>query len=289
MLSSVRGDDWRQFRGNESNGVAADSDRVTRPRGIAHRALERDRKHRLEADLPGRGPSSPIVVAGHVIVTARAVLPRIGCRCCRISAATGSSSGIGNFGRPVARWSSRRRPSPRRLPPATASVFALFSSGDLVGSRSRRQSALASRAAIRASGRGKRRRHGVVAGCRRPNGDRADREPGRFVRGGLRHGSAARPAGRSRGRGSAIGRRRSRFTARALADDLVLLQSTTGVSAHDPLTGDEQWSHKIGVQRYYVGGQPTATRVFVPDHGNSSSAARFAAATSRSPRGMLRS
>ncbi len=56
--------DWRQFRGNAGNATAPD---VQLPltwgqsEGESHIAWRRD--------LPGRGPSSPIVVAGRVIVT----------------------------------------------------------------------------------------------------------------------------------------------------------------------------------------------------------------------------
>src|SRR5689334_10218427 len=59
--SSLAAADWPQFRGPQSNSVSADKAPPTswsETENIAWRA-----------DLPGRGPSSPIVVAGRVIVT----------------------------------------------------------------------------------------------------------------------------------------------------------------------------------------------------------------------------
>ena len=246
MLSSVRGDDWRQFRGNESNGVAADSDRVTRAR-VALPPVRWSETENIawRADLPGHGPSSPIVVAGHVIVTASSGTPENRLHVVSYSAATGKLEWHRQF------WATGRTmvqpttavaaPTPASDGSARVRPLLLRRSGLL---RSRRQPALATRLANRASGGGKRCRHGVVAVGRRLDGDRADRESGRFIRGRLRRGLPARRAGRSRGRGWAIGRRRSCFAARAVADDLVLLQSTTGVSAVDPLTGEERWSHR---------------------------------------------
>ena len=54
--------DWRQFRGNDSSGVAAGD----------HLPVQFGPKENLawKVALPGRGPSSPLVVDGRVIVTA---------------------------------------------------------------------------------------------------------------------------------------------------------------------------------------------------------------------------
>ncbi len=56
------GADWRQFRGNDSTGVAP----------ADHLPTQFGPKENLawKIPLPGRGPSSPLVVDGHVIVTA---------------------------------------------------------------------------------------------------------------------------------------------------------------------------------------------------------------------------
>jgi outer membrane protein assembly factor BamB len=56
------GADWRQFRGNDSTGVAP----------ADHLPMQFGPKENLawKIPLPGRGPSSPLVVDGHVIVTA---------------------------------------------------------------------------------------------------------------------------------------------------------------------------------------------------------------------------
>jgi outer membrane protein assembly factor BamB len=56
------GADWRQFRGNDSTGVAP----------ADHLPMQFGPKENLawKIPLPGRGPSSPLVADGHVIVTA---------------------------------------------------------------------------------------------------------------------------------------------------------------------------------------------------------------------------
>ncbi len=63
----ARADDWRQFRGNDSNGVAAATRLPTHWSETENIAWK--------AELPGRGMSSPIVVAGHVIVTSSSGTP----------------------------------------------------------------------------------------------------------------------------------------------------------------------------------------------------------------------
>src|SRR5262249_31558047 len=61
FLTLVAGADWRQFRGTDSTGQAAD----TLPQTFAPA-----KNVAWKADLPGRGVSSPIVVGGRVFVTA---------------------------------------------------------------------------------------------------------------------------------------------------------------------------------------------------------------------------
>lgn len=62
--ASALADDWRQFRGNKQNSVAADAKLPTKWN------IEDGTNVAWSVDLPGRGPSSPIVVDGRVIVTA---------------------------------------------------------------------------------------------------------------------------------------------------------------------------------------------------------------------------
>jgi outer membrane protein assembly factor BamB len=62
-LLLLAGAEWRQFRGNSANSVAA----TTLP---TEWDVATKKNIAWQADLPGRGPSSPILVAGRVIVTA---------------------------------------------------------------------------------------------------------------------------------------------------------------------------------------------------------------------------
>ncbi len=61
LLSSLTAADWRQFRGSDSNSVANDTEVPIR--------LDDDENIAWKNELPGRGPSCPIVVDGRVIVT----------------------------------------------------------------------------------------------------------------------------------------------------------------------------------------------------------------------------
>lgn len=61
LTSTVQAADWRQFRGNEANSVAADEHPPTELSGEAIA---------WKADLPGRGLSGPIVVGGKLFLTA---------------------------------------------------------------------------------------------------------------------------------------------------------------------------------------------------------------------------
>src|SRR5260370_631382 len=62
LISSIAAaGDWRQFRGTDTNGVADAADLPTH--------WSESENVAWKAALPGKGPSSPIVVAGHVIVT----------------------------------------------------------------------------------------------------------------------------------------------------------------------------------------------------------------------------
>src|SRR5436853_3839701 len=62
LLLVVGGADWPQFRGSRSNSVAPDQNLPV--------AWQDGKNVAWKVPLEGRGPSSPIVVAGRVIVTA---------------------------------------------------------------------------------------------------------------------------------------------------------------------------------------------------------------------------
>ena len=245
MLSSVRGDDWRQFRGNESNGVAADSDRVTRDR-VALPPVRWSETENIawRADLPGHGPSSPIVVAGHVIVTASSGTPENRLHVVSYSAATGKLEWHRQF------WATGRtmvQPTTAVATPTPASdvsrVFALFSSGDLVcfdldgnllwlRSLQIEHPAAGNDVGMASSP--------LVVGSTvivqfESQGDSF--AAGFDAVSGATRWQIARPR---------LGNWSSPIALRgkSVADDLVLLQSTTGVSAVDPLTGEERWSHR---------------------------------------------
>ncbi len=122
--SRPAGADWRQFRGTDNNPVAADA-RV----GVKWEASDTLWK----IDLPGRGPSSPIVVDDRVIVTASsgALDQRLHVLCFDVK--TGAEL-----------WHRRFRATGRTFADGTSAnaaptpasdgrrVFAFFSSNDLV-------------------------------------------------------------------------------------------------------------------------------------------------------------
>jgi outer membrane protein assembly factor BamB len=60
--SVVRADDWRQFRGNDSSGVSAETNLPTK--------LDDPKSLAWKVPLPGRGLSGPIVVGDRVFLTA---------------------------------------------------------------------------------------------------------------------------------------------------------------------------------------------------------------------------
>jgi outer membrane protein assembly factor BamB len=62
VVATLAGADWRQFRGSDSTGVS--TEKVHLPVSFAA-----DHDIAWKVPLPGRGPSSPIVVGGRVVVT----------------------------------------------------------------------------------------------------------------------------------------------------------------------------------------------------------------------------
>ena len=111
--------------------------------------------------------------------------------------------------------------------------------------RSGRKFAMAPRPATRAPSGRERRRPGILAGRRRRNGDRSNRESRRFIRGRLRCDQRLDLLAVRAGPKLANWSSPAVLRGKGAGDDLVLLQSTTGVSAHDPLTGKERWSYPI--------------------------------------------
>lgn len=121
-------DDWRHFRGTDQTGVAA---------AAAQPPTEWDIKTGKNiawtAELPGRGPSSPIVVRDHVIVTASSGAQQERLHVLCFNAADGKPLWHRQF------WATGRcftHPQSANAAPTPASdgerVFAFYSSNDLV-------------------------------------------------------------------------------------------------------------------------------------------------------------
>ncbi len=266
MFSPARGGDWRQFRGNDSNGVAAASDNGDRRAILPPVHWGETENIAWRADLPGHGPSSPIVVAGHVIVTASSGTPENRLHVLSYSAGSGKLEWHRQF------WATGRtmvQPTTAVATPTPASdgnrVFALFSSGDLVcfdldgkllwlrGLEIEHPAAgndvgmassplvLGSTVIVQFESQGDSFAAGFEAAT------------------GATRWQIARPR---------LGNWSSPIALRgkSAADDLVLLQSTTGVSAVDPLTGEERWSHRAACNDITSSATDSDT-IFVPTTG----------------------
>ena len=123
--AAAQAGDWPQFRGPASNSAA--------PSAAAPAAWDLARMVAWKVELPGRGPSSPIVVGGRVLVTASsgALQDRLHVLC--FDAADGHRLWERQF------WATGRtitHPQSANAAPTPASdgerVFAFFSSNDLV-------------------------------------------------------------------------------------------------------------------------------------------------------------
>jgi outer membrane protein assembly factor BamB len=258
LITSARGDDWRQFRGNDTNGVASET------RLPAH--WSETENIAWKAELPGRGLSSPIVVAGHVIVTCSSGTPEDRLQVLSFSATSGKLEWRRQF------WATGRtmvQSMTAVAAPTPASdgtrVFALFSSSDLV--------------CLDLNGnllwlRGLQLEHPAagndvgMASSPVVVGQTAivqiESQGDSFAAGfdaanGATRWQIARPR---------LGNWSSPIVLRGKspADDLVLLQSTTGVSVHDPLTGDERWSHRAACNDI-TSSTAEGENVFVPAAG----------------------
>ena len=124
MIAAAQADDWPQFRGPTSNSA------VSASQGPADWDLEKMVAWKIE--LPGRGPSSPIVVGDRVLVTASSGTNQDRLHVLCFSAADGKRLWERQF------WATGRtitHPQSANAAPTPASdgqsVFAFFSSNDL--------------------------------------------------------------------------------------------------------------------------------------------------------------
>ncbi len=175
------GADWTEFRGPRGTSIAdqeQSADRMGRRIGA---------KHRLEGQLArarafGAHRRRPIACSS----PRPAVSRRTACTSFAWPPIRASSFGSASSGRPAARSAIRAapwRPHAGQRRKVRVRLVCVERSGL---PRPRRQSDLVSRAGLRLSRCGKRRRHVEFAGRLRRVRDRADRMPGRFVRGGSR-------------------------------------------------------------------------------------------------------
>ncbi len=124
---SSRGDDWRQFRGTHQTSVAAEARLPTTWN------VKEGTNVAWSSELPGRGPSSPMVVKDRVIVTASSGAKQDRLHVLCFSAADGSQLWHRQF------WATGRcfsHPQSANAAPTPASdgerIFAFYSSNDLV-------------------------------------------------------------------------------------------------------------------------------------------------------------
>jgi outer membrane protein assembly factor BamB len=237
FCTAAHAGDWRQFRGNDCNGVAEATNLPTQWSETDNVAWK--------VELPGKGPSSPIVVAGHVIVTSSSGARQDRLHVLSYSAATGRLEWERQF------WATGRtlcQPMTAVAAPTPASdgerIFALFSSSDLAcldlygnllwyrGLQIEHPSAgndvgmasspvvVGQTVIVQIESQG----DSFAAGFDAESGDT------RWLIERPRLGNWSSP--------TVVRRKNS-------GDDLVLLQSTTEISLHDPLTGQERWSHKL--------------------------------------------
>lgn len=124
LLPAATAADWRQFRGNAANSVATGESLPTELSGdtIA-----------WKADLPGRGLSGPIIVGGHVFVSASSGYSQDRLHVIQIDAASGELVWERQF---VATGRTMTHDKMCNATPTMASdgqrVFAFFSSNDLI-------------------------------------------------------------------------------------------------------------------------------------------------------------
>lgn len=131
---AVRGADWRQFRGNDTTGVASETKlplKWGKSEGDKGEGLGENVAWR--ANLVGRGVSGPIVVGGKVIVTAASGFKQDRLHVMAFDVATGEPAWHRQF------WATGRtlcHPTSSVAAPTPASdgksIFAFYSSNDLI-------------------------------------------------------------------------------------------------------------------------------------------------------------
>lgn len=237
IFSSVVAADWRQFRGNDTSAVAVDAELPTDwgPDGVID----------WQVELPGRGLSSPIVVGDQVVVTAGSGYRQDRLHVLSFAAGDGALEWEREF------WATGRtvsHPKTCVAAPTPASdgerIFAFYSSNDVVcldlagnllwyrgltHDYPNASNSLGMSSSL------------VVADdtlVAMVENDTDSFSVGLDVATGEERWKIARP-------------RRANWTSPALwtADDgrqLVLLQSSAGVSAVEPRTGEEVWTYGDG-------------------------------------------
>jgi hypothetical protein len=129
--SSAFSADWRQFRGNDRNGVVSATDSAANAAPPLHWSTTENVA--WKAPLPGRGTSSPIIVAGRVFVTCSSGSRQDRLHVMALDAASGQVVWQRQF---IATGRTICHPMTAVAAPTPASdgqrVFAYFSSNDLV-------------------------------------------------------------------------------------------------------------------------------------------------------------
>ena len=129
--SSAFSADWRQFRGNDRNGIVSATDSAASAAPPLHWSTTENVA--WKAPLPGRGTSSPIIVAGRVFVTCSSGPRQDRLHVLALGAASGQVVWQRQF---IATGRTICHPMTAVAAPTPASdgqrVFAYFSSNDLV-------------------------------------------------------------------------------------------------------------------------------------------------------------
>ncbi len=258
LLGTVRAEDWRQFRGNDANGIANDDRVPTRWTDTENIAWK--------LDLPGRGLSSPIVVGERVYLTASSGVRQERIHVLCFAAATGEKLWERQF------WATGRtatHPTTCNAAPTPCSdgkrIFAFYSSNDVVcldldGNLEWFRGLThdfpnASNSLGMSSSP-------VVVGDTLVCMVECDAESfttGLDVETGISRWKLDRPR-RANWTSPGILRGKTR------AEDLVLVQSTKGVVALDPRTGETEWNYGDGASS--IPSLAVVDQVaYVPSHG----------------------
>ncbi|MCA9030055.1 MAG: PQQ-binding-like beta-propeller repeat protein [Planctomycetaceae bacterium] len=256
LLSSLAQADWRQFRGNETNGLSAGAS--TKEWAGTEQPIE------WSAELPGRGLSSPIIIGDSVAITASSGPRQERLHVILLDAQDGTQIWERQF------WATGRtvcHPKTSVAAPTPASdgerIFAFYSSNDLAcldlqGNLlwyrgltydfPNASNSLGMSSSLVVVG------NVVIAMV---ESDDESFAIGLDTATGTTKWKVDRP-------------RRANWTSPSLMENgdktLVLLQSSAGVSALDPETGEEAWNYSDGASTI-----PTlvtaGSTAFVPSHG----------------------